>query len=477
VSSSEPAVALPEWAELDPRVRVAHLPADSEPAVASNAGADLATGEHITFVDQHDVLAADALAAVLDAMNGDGPADIAYTDEDLVDRDGRRSRPTFKPDWSPDLLLSTMYVGRLLVVRRSLFHAVGGLRHGLGEARWYDLALRAAEEAGSIAHVPFVAYHRDATAATRGTGDVRAAMVSALSDALERRGIDATVNTGLAEGSLRARYRIRAKPLVSVIVPFRDGADQLRRCVDSVRASGYDRWELVLVDNQSWQPETAALRRLLEQDPRCRVVDDRRPFSWAAINNTAAQQADGEVLLFLNSDVEGREPGWLEAMVEHAQRPEVGAVGARLLYPDGRIQHAGVVMGLGGSASGHAYCLCPGDEPGYLGHAEMVRNYSAVTGAAMMVRTAVFAELGGFDERFAVCFNDVDFCLRLGQAGYLVVYTPFAELVHHESSTRGLAIDGGDVDEMMRRWAPVIGRDPYFNPNLDARRPEFALPR
>jgi len=341
---------------------------------------------------------------------------------------------------------------------------------------WYDLALRATEGTGSVAHVPVVAYHRHTAPPHRGRGHAEAA-ATALADALERRGVDASVEPGRVEGSLRARYRVRAQPLVSVIVPFRDGAGLLRRCVDSVRTSGYDNYELVLVDNQSWEPETAALRRQLEGDERCRVIDDRRPFSWAAINNDAVEQADGDIVLFLNSDVEAHQPGWLEAMVEHAQRPEVGAVGARLLYPDGRIQHAGVVMGLGGSAAWHAFCLCPGDRPGYLGYAEMVRNYSAVTGAAMMVRTELFARLGGFDERFAVCFNDVDFCLRLGQAGYRVVYTPFAELVHHESSTRGLAVDERDVKEMMRQWLAVIRRDPFFNPNLDARRAEFALPR
>jgi GT2 family glycosyltransferase len=264
---------------------------------------------------------------------------------------------------------------------------------------------------------------------------------------------------------------------VSIIVPFRDGAALLERCVGSIaQTAGYERFEVLLVDNASWEPETQMTVRALCADSRMRLLHDPADFNWSDINNRAAQSAAGELLLFMNSDVEGRSRGWLSAMVEHALRPEVGPVGARLLYPDGRVQHAGVIVGFGGRAE-HAFRFCPGDSSGYRGLAKLQRNCAAVTGACLMVRRSLFAELGGFDGSFAVAFNDVDFCMRARKEGYLVVYTPYAELVHHESATRGVSTDNDEAAALIARWGSVLAADPYFNPNLSRWRAEFALPR
>jgi GT2 family glycosyltransferase len=469
----------------DPRVR--SCPPAEGAVGAANSAAGLVRSPFIAFLGAHDELTPTALAVVAEALARHPDTDVLYTDEDEADDGGGLSRPRFKPDWSPDLLLSTMYVGHLLVVRRSLFEEVGGLRPEFEGSEFFDLALRATERARRIEHVAEVCYHRRVAAGLRdgdGDGDgtecasTDRAARAALESALCRRQEQATVEAGLCRGTYRVRRAIRSAPLVSILVPFRDGSELLRRCIASVhRTSGYDRWELVLIDNQSWEPETAAMLQRLETDPKCRVVPFPHPYNWSALNNFGAAHSNGDLLLFLNSDVEGRSQGWLAAMVERAQCPDVGAVGARLLYPDGSVQHAGVVIDLGRTVSWHAFWKCPGDGPGYLGYAKTIRNYSAVTGACMMVRRDAFDAVGGMDETLAICFNDVELCLRMRAEGKLVVYTPFAELFHYESSTRGVALEQEEIDMMRRRWGDVIVDDPYFNPNLDRNRAEFALPR
>lgn len=469
--------AVADLVATDPRITIGAVGGDSASAV--NAVASVIDASFLAFVEQDDELAPGALAAVGEALADDPEIDLLYTDEDEIDGDGRRCRPRFKPDWSPDLLESTMYVGGLLVVRRSLFAQVGGLAPAFEGAEHYDLVLRVGERARRVAHVAEVAYHRRSPApAPVDASAVSAAEGRALESALARRGERATVEPGLCARSHRVRREIVGQPLVSIIVPFRDGAGLLRRCVDSLHATaGYDHWELVLIDNQSWEPETAALLRRLRGDARVRLVSYPHPYNWSALNNFGARHSAGDMLLLLNSDVEGLASGWLSAMVEHAQRPEVGAVGARLLYPDGSIQHGGVVMGLGANVAWHAFWKCPGDHDGYLGHARMVRNYSVVTGACMLVRRDAFDAVGGLDESLAILFNDVELCLRMRAKGLRVVYTPYAELVHYESKTRGFTAEQDEVTLMRGRWPDAIARDPYFNPNLDIRRADFALPR
>ena len=429
-----------------------------------------AAGDFVAFLAPGDELAPEALAELAVAITDDPAVDVLYTDEDEIDERGNRTRPFLKPDWSPDYLLSFDYVGRLFVVRRELLEGLGS---EVDENRDYDLALRATERAERVGHVPKILYHRRAH--SQSEVDPESGR-RALQDALHRRGEDAQAFGGSYPPTYRVRRR-QSSPLVSVVIPFKDGADLLRGCLDGLhRLAGYDRWEALLVDNGSWEPETQALLRLVDDDPKCRPLEYDRAFNWSAVNNWAVEQAAGEVLLFLNNDVEGFAHGWLQAMVEHALRPEVGAVGARLLYPDGRIQHAGVLVGVG-SVADHAFRFSPAAGPGYFYMPDAIRNYTAVTGACMMVRRDTFDELGGFDEDLAVAYNDIDFCLRLRERGYLIVYTPFAELLHHESVSRGRSTDTAEARIMLDRWGDFIkDGDPYFNPNLSRRSPDCALP-
>ena len=460
----------------DRRIRTTALARNGGISAATNGALAISRGRYVAFLDHDDELTPDALESVANALSENPDADVLYSDEDKIDATGERFDPLFKPDWSPDLLLSFQYIGHLMVVRRDLVVELGGLRSDFDGSQDYDLALRATERARSIVHIPEVLYHwrtLPGSAASDASGTIAKpwayeAGLRAIEDALHRAGEEAEVTQ---EPRFAGRYHVRraltSHPLVSVIVPFRDEPGLLATCCSSLRADpGYDRVELVLVDNGSELPETAALLERLAGAPTVRIIEAPGPFNWAAINNRAVAEAKGEVLLFVNNDVEAKSPRWLHAMLGHALRPAVGAVGARLVYPDGTIQHAGVVVGLGGIA-GHVLRGLPGWHPGYNSMAIQTRDCSVVTGACMMTRREVFESVGGFDEELPVAFNDVDYCLSLRERGYLVVYDPLAELVHHESRSRGHTDDLAESKRILERWGHVIVTgDPYLNRNL-----------
>lgn len=428
-------------------------------------------GDWVVFLRAGDTFDPAALGAVASAVSARPDAVLCYSDEDAISEEGQRFWPRFKPDWSPELLLATPYVGDLTAVRRDVFAAVGGLHVELGDAAAYDLVLRAGER-GAVLHLPHVLYHRRLSPQTVAVSaglptPADAERQHAVLHALERRGEAASLEPGPLPATSRVRRRLDRAPFVSVIVPFRDEASLLRTCIDTVTADpGWDRYELVLVDNDSSEPETLSLLDRLADDERVRLHRVPGPFNWSAINNAAVPWCRGEVLLFLNNDIEARVGGWMLRMLEHVQRPEVGAVGARLLYPDRTVQHAGVVYGLGGLAA-HVLSRLPADAPGYLGSAVLTRDVSVVTAACMMCRREVFDAVGRFDEQLAVAFNDVDFCMRLTAAGYHVIYEAGAELVHHESFTRGFTGFHQDQLTFLRRWSDRIrAEDPFFSPNL-----------
>jgi GT2 family glycosyltransferase len=461
---------------IDRRIHTTALAGNGGISAATNGALALTRGRFVAFLDHDDELTPDALEAAAAAIEAEPDGDVFYSDEDKIDASGERFDPLFKPDWSPDLLLSFQYLGHLTIMRRALVAELGGLRSDYDGSQDYDLALRATEKARKIVHIPEVLYHwrtLPGSAASDSSGVVAKpwayeAGLRAIEDALQRRGEDAEVTK---EPRFAGRYHVRraltSRPLVSVIIPFRDEPALLATCCESLRANpGYDRVELVLVDNGSELPETAALLDRLGRDPDVKILDAPGPFNWAAINNNAVREAKGEILLFSNNDIEARAPRWLHAMLGHALRPEVGAVGARLLYPDGDIQHAGVVVGLGGIA-GHVLRGLPGEHPGYNSMAFQTRNCSVVTGACMMTRREVFDSVGGFDEHLPVAFNDVDYCLKLREKDFLVVYTPLAELIHHESRSRGHTDDLVESRRILERWAEVIiAGDPYLNTHL-----------
>ncbi len=427
---------------------------ESDPATVLAAAVDSGTSPLVCLVDHDAVLDPACLAHLLDAL-ADGVCAYADHDTNL----GPGPVPSFKPDWSPELALSTDYLSWPLLLRRDRLEQSGGIRPSVGGDWRHDLVLRLTE-LGSVGHASRVLCHRRvATAWNAGS--------TAIDDALARSHEHADIGPGPLPGTWRVRRGLPARPGVTVIVPFRDAAPLLRTCVDTVSATAPG-WPLewLLVDNGSTEPETATLLERLDRRPDVTVLADGRPFNWSALNNMAMARATGELVLFLNNDIEAVRPGWLEALAVQALRLDVAAVGARLLYPGGRLQHAGIVLGMGGAA-GHVLAgLAPG-EPGYGGIAVLPREVSAVTGACLLSRRSVVRELGGFDEGLGMDLNDVDYCLRAWAAGYRVLYEPAAELVHHESPSRGTSGSPADIRRFVDRWEGAIRRsDPFFNPNL-----------
>jgi glycosyltransferase involved in cell wall biosynthesis len=468
---------LNKLSQSDPRIHLATQEQRGGISSATNAALSLATGPFVGFLDDDDLLDPRALRCVAEALDQQPDLDLVYTDEDKVTMGGVYEEPYFKPDWSPDLLLSNMYIGHFLVVRRSLVSSVDGLRSAFDGSQDYDLVLRITEKTARIGHIPQVLYHWRRTPGS--TGDrysskpyAHLAARRALQDAIERRGLNAKVEDGLDAASFRVRYSVSPDVRVSVIIPTRDRLDVLRTCIRSLEATvDLSRTEIIIVNNASVDPDTIAYLRAAAEKPRMKVLNHHIPFNYSLLNNLAVSQATGDVLLFLNNDTEALQEGWMEAMLEHALRPEVGVVGCRLLYPgrDQRIQHAGVILGVGGVA-GHAHKRRRAADATFYGP-NRITNYSAVTAACLMLRRNVFELVGGFDEEFAVAFNDVDLCLRIGQQGLRIVYTPFATLTHHESLSVGRPEDSRKVDEleiqrMMLRWGPLLRADPFYNPNL-----------
>jgi O-antigen biosynthesis protein len=482
----ETARILKEYARRDPRIRLALLPENRGIAGNTRAALELARGEYVAFVDHDDTLAPFALYEIVRALNQDRELDFLYSDEDLLDEEGRRHHPHFKPDWSPDTLRSHNYICHLVAIRRELLERVGGLREGFDGSQDYDVVLRATERASRVHHIPKVLYHwrRHSAAMSCGDGKHQAyqAAKKALGEHLARQAVEGTVNDGLLASTYEVRRALPNQPLISIIIPTQDQVDVLARCLDSIMRSTYARYEILLVENNSRNPETFDFYRTLREWPKIRVIPWNQTFNFSKLNNFAATHARGDVLLFLNNDVEAQSADWLERMLEHALRPEVGAVGAKLFYPDGNVQHAGIIVGINGVA-GHAHKHFSASSPGYFHRLMVTQNMSAITGACIMMRKDVFREIEGFDERLVIAFNDVDLCMRVRRSGYWIVWTPFAALTHYESKTRGPE----DNPEKRRRlakeahifianWREELRRgDPFYSPNLSLSSEDFAL--
>lgn len=471
----------------DARIRMVRLDTNRGIAGNTNAALAMACGDFVTFLDHDDVLAPFALYEVVAAINRQPEADMFYSDEDKLDESGRRVDPCFKPDWSPDMLRSHNYVCHLLTIRRSVVEDLGGIREGFDGAQDFDLVLRASEKARQIVHIPKVLYHwRMHAQSTAANTDSKRYLVEAgrraLSEHLARMQTPAAVTEGHIPGVYRVIYHLPRQPLVSILIPNRDSVAMLSRCLDSIALSSYANCEVIVLENNSEQSETRSFYRRLERERRARIVPWHKPFNYAAVNNFGAAHASGEVLLFLNNDIEAINPDWLELMVKHALRPEVGAVGAKLYYPDDTIQHAGIVVGMGGVA-GHAHLHFPRSATGYMDRLQLPHNCSAVTGACLMTRREVFEKAGGFDEGFVLSFNDVDLCLQIQALGYRVLWTPEAELYHFESKTRGyedtpekLARFRREYQRFIAKWGKFLeAGDPFYNPNFRLDRADYAL--
>jgi GT2 family glycosyltransferase len=471
---------LEEYRRRDERIKVIYLEKNQGISCASNAAMSLATGEFVGLLDHDDELAPWALLEVVKFLNQNPSLDLIYSDEDKVAPNGSRVKPFFKPDFSPDLLMSTNYICHFSVFRRLLFDKIGGFQKRFDGSQDHDLVLRLSEQSRKIAHIPRVLYHwRQIPGSVAWSGNAKtwAYEVSEqmLQESLERRRLRGKAKM-LYPGIYKIRYEIAGTPLVSIIIPTRDKVKLLRRCIRSIRQkSTYNHYEIIVVDNCSTKSETARYLAEMSADPSFRVLSFNEPFNYSRLNNVAAKEARGDFLLFLNNDTEVISPDWLEEMLGHAQRPEVGAVGAKLLFPNGTIQHGGVIVGLGGVA-GHAFYGMRGSEQGYMGLATVTRNCTAVTAACLMTRRSIFEEVGGFDEKLDVAYNDVDFCLKMIQRGYYIVYTPHAVLRHYESASRSHVQPERNTCYFRAKWSAFLDSgDPFYNPNLALDSSDFRI--
>ena len=448
--------------------------------VHSDVTPDLIRGNYLALLNPNDLLPEHALFCLAAEINAHPDAGMVYTDEDCIDDAGVRSRPCFKPDWNLTLLRAGNYTGGLCVWRRDLLPTSGEDMGRLLRANGYGLALSAAERLapGQIRHLPFILYHR------RNQEPAIGIEKTVLEEHLSRIGVSATVVPMAGNSGCLIRYALPdPAPLVSVIIPTRDGRDLLRRCIDSVRnLSSYPRYEIVVVDNQSSDPATLHYLEELARTPGVSVLRYDQPFNYSAINNFAARHAQGKVLCLLNNDTEVISPDWLEEMVGHLCQKQVGVVGVKLLYPDGRVQHGGDVVGVGGCAN-HLHSMIGRNEPGYCNRALLAQDLSAVTAACLVTWRELYLELGGLNAHdLPVTFNDVDYCLRVREAGQRVVWTPHAELYHHESASRGhdktpeqSRRAAAEVKYKRRRWKKMMNHDSAYNPNLSQERADFSL--
>ncbi|MBD1938823.1 glycosyltransferase family 2 protein [Microcoleus sp. FACHB-68] len=482
---------LKEYAEKDSRIKVLFRSENGHIARASNSALEIATGEFVALLDHDDLLTPDALYEVALLLNRHPEADMIYSDEDKIDEGNCLKDPFFKPDWCPDSFLSRMYTCHLGTYRRSILNEIGGFRAGYEGSQDYDLVLRFTEKTEQIFHISKILYHwrvHPESTAT-GTASVKSyayeAAEKAIAEAIHRRGEKGRI-AGVTDylGHYTVRYEISDYKLVSIIIPTKDLAGMLNQCLESIfKKSVYPNYEVIVIDNGSTEAATAKLfADWSAKEPsrfKCYPLDI--PFNYPKLNNYAVTKAKGDYLLFLNNDTEIVTPDWIDAMVEQAQRPSIGAVGALLLYDNDTIQHAGVVMGIG-DVAGHSHRHFPSTTPGYVCQVKTISNYSAVTGACLMCRRDVFDSIGGFTEELAVAYNDVDLCLKMVAKGYRNIYLPHVVLYHYESKSRGY--EDTPEKELRRlreaailksRWQYMIDHDPCYSPHLTRGREDYSI--
>lgn len=478
---------LAEYESAEVRIKVIRRSDNGHISAATNSALGLATGTFVGFLDHDDRLVPQALSLVALTVSQSPDVGLLYSDEDKIDLSGVRSDPYFKPEWDPVLLLGQNYLTHFCVIRRDLVEEAGGLRVGFEGAQDWDLALRITEQLqpGQVGHIPHVLYHwrlHPASTASSQTAKPYAALAArrATTEHLARVGQSGVVAPLGRIGYQTVRWALPEEPpLVSIIVPTRDGP-RLQQCLESLwYRTRYPRYEVIVIDNGS--KDAGILGYLADRADKIRLFRDDRPFNYSALNNAAAKHARGDVLCLLNDDVEVRNGDWLDEMVSQLLQPDVGIVGAKLYYGDGRIQHAGVVLGLGGIGA-HAFRYFDHLFFGHFGHAVLARQSTAVTAACMVTRRELWEAAGGLDEDLAVSYNDVDYCLRARDHGWRTVWTPFAELTHYESTSRGADGDAPNVDRAQREYAFMVDRwngqlraDPAYNPNLTLNTEDYAL--
>ena len=450
---------------------------------------DVCQGEYVAFLDCKDKLAENALYECVKYINLYQTVEVIYTDEDRVSNNGKNFSPHFKPDFNKDLFYSCNYIGHLLVLSRELILKVRRRKEKYKSAQEYDLLLRCLEMTEEIVHIPKILYHRRGVRGTHvfaleSTEEKSMAEIKALQDYFDRNGIEAKAKMTETLGIHRVQYDLVQKPKVTIIIPNKDHVEDLCNCLDAIRKkAGYDNYEILIIENNSENKKTFEFYRdISRQYTNVKVIFWKGKFNYAAINNWGVQFASGELLLFLNNDVEWISDDFLKEMVSVSLRKEVGIVGCLLFFPDDSIQHAGVIMGYSGIA-GHAFIGTPRGVGGYYSRIVCMQEYSAVTAACLMIKKEIFQNVNGFDESFEVAFNDIDLCLRVLKTGKLIVYDPYAQAYHYESKTRGSDSAKKNIKrfdrekELLRKkWGNYIDNgDPYYNRNLTLKRPDFVV--
>lgn len=485
--SKEVRRVLSEYQE-NPKIKVVEIPENEGISQNTNRAMQLAEGEYIGLLDHDDLLAPNALFEIVRGINSGEQVDVVYTDEDKVTTDLKEHfQPHLKPDFNLDLLRSNNYICHFFVARRSLVEEVGGFHREFNGAQDYDLIFRCTEKAREIVHIPKILYHwrvHKASTADNPASKMYAfdAGKRAIEEHLKRCQTRGSVEHTKDLGFYRVKYEVIGEPFVSVIIPNKDETESLKKCLDSIRKkTAYKNYEIIIVENNSEKRETFDFYKKIASD-RIKIITWEHEFNYSAINNYGVRHSRGDYLLFLNNDVEIINEGWMSEMLAHCQRKEVGIVGAKLYYPDNTIQHAGIVVGIGGVA-GSMFVGLPRAYSGYLHKASIQMDLSAVTAACMLVKRSVYEQAGGLEERLAVAFNDVDFCLRVREQGHLVVYTPYAELYHYESKTRGAEDTKekvrrfqSEIEYMRGRWIDILKEgDPCYNPNLSLVKWDYSL--
>ena len=480
---------LADYSAKDSRVRFCNLKENLGIAENTNRAFSMAKGEFMGLLDHDDLLAPNALYEIVQALQDHPQADALYTDEDKVTTElDEHFQPHLKPDFNLDLLRSNNYICHFFVVRRSIVEKAGGYRKEFDGAQDYDFIFRCTENAREVLHVPEILYHwrtHKASTADNPASKMYAfeAGKRAIEANLERTETKGVVSHTQDLGFYRVKYPVQGKPLVSVIIPNKDEKETLQTCMEMLNSNtSYQNFEIIIIENNSTTDEIFRYYKELSKDPRIHLLRWGKEFNYSAINNFGVAHAKGEYLLFLNNDIKSINPDWMEELLGVCQRPEVGGVGAKLIYPDNTIQHAGCVVGMGGIA-GHMFVDMPADRTGYLHKASLLQDMSAVTAACLMMKKEVFEEAGGFTEELAVAFNDVDLCLKVRKNNHLIVYDPYAKLYHMESKTRG-AEDSKEkvrrfqteIEYMRCHWLDILKNgDPYYNKNLSLTKWNYSL--
>nr|WP_156826240.1 glycosyltransferase family 2 protein [Paenibacillus terrigena] len=481
---------LDEYMLLDTRIKVVYRESNGHISACSNSALEIATGEFVGLLDHDDELTIDALYENVMLLNAYPDTDMIYSDEDKISVVGKRHSPFFKPDWSPDMLLSQMYTCHFSVYRKKIIQEVGGFRKGFEGSQDYDLVLRITERTNRIKHISKVLYHwRTIACSTASSSEVKNYTsdvgIRALNETIQRRGYDAEVRQVEGIPNLYIlNHMPTSNPLVSIIIPTRNMGEVLDKCLQSIfRFTQYDHFEVIVIDNGTDDEITLELFEywINKEIDRFRVIRADIPFNYSKLNNIGVNYAKGDLILLLNNDIEVISESWLSDMAGQAIRKEVGVVGACLLYPDNTIQHAGVVLGIGGVA-GHSHKYFDSNENGYFSRIKMVSNYSAVTAACLMVKKTRFLEVGGLEEELAVAFNDVDFCLKIREKGYNNVWLPHVKLYHHESKSRGhedtpekIERFNREVNYMKKKWGEKLEIDPHYSNHLTKDKEDFGL--